>query len=48
MDDFGVKYVGKENVEHLINVLKQHSQIKEDWEGSKYCGVNLDWDYIKC
>ena len=47
MDDFGVKYVGKENVEHLMEVLKQHYQIEEDWEGSKYCGVDLDWDYIK-
>ena len=24
VDDFGVKYVGQENAEHLINVLKEH------------------------
>ena len=25
VDDFGVKYVGKENADHLINVLREHS-----------------------
>ena len=47
VDDFGVKYVGKENADHLINVLKEHYEVAEDWDGTKYCGINLDWDYIK-
>ena len=47
VDDFGVKYVGKENADHLINVLKEHYEVAEDWDCTKYCGINLDWDHIK-
>ena len=45
VDDFGVKYVGKENAQNLINTLKQWYQLAEDWEGKMYCGINLDWNY---
>jgi hypothetical protein len=45
VDDFGVKYVGKEHTMHLINILKEHYEISEDWLGSKYIGINFDWDY---
>ncbi len=48
MDDFGVKYIGKEHVHHLTQTLKQHYKIKEDWEGTCYLGITLDWDYRKC
>ena len=47
VDDFGVKFVGKENADHLISVLKEHYEVAEDWEGTKYCDITLDWDYIK-
>ena len=47
VDDFGVKYVGKEHVEHLIKVLKADYEIEEDWEGKKYVGLTFDWDYKK-
>lgn len=33
VDDFGIKYVRKEDVHHLIGVLKQSYQITEDWTG---------------
>ncbi len=45
VDDFGVKYVGKEHALHLINILKQDYEISEDWTGSKYIGITFDWDY---
>jgi hypothetical protein len=45
VDDFGVKYVGKEHVLHLISILKQFYEISEDWSGSKYIGITFDWDY---
>ena len=45
VDDFGVKYVGKENALHLLNILKQHYEISEDWSGEKYIGITFDWDY---
>jgi hypothetical protein len=45
--DFGVKYINKSDVEHLISVLKQDYGIDTDWEGTRYLGLTLDWDYIK-
>ena len=47
VDDFGVKYTNKEDVEHLISVLKQDYGIDTDWEGTRYLGLTLDWDYTK-
>jgi hypothetical protein len=45
VDDFGVKYVGKEHTMHLISIFKQHYEISEDWTGRKYIGITFDWDY---
>ena len=45
VDDFGVKYIAKADVLHLTNVLKQNYKITEDWNGKKYIGLTLDWDY---
>jgi hypothetical protein len=45
VDDFGVKYIGKEHVLHLIKVLKVHYEFEEDWGGTRYLGITLDWDY---
>jgi hypothetical protein len=41
VDYFGVKYVGKEHADHLLNSLKQHYEVTEDWEGKLYCGILL-------
>ena len=45
VDDFGVKYVEKENAMHLISILKQQYEISEDWSGTKYIGITFEWDY---
>jgi hypothetical protein len=45
VDDFGVKYVGEEHAHHLINTLKEHYAIDVDWEGTRFIGLTLDWDY---
>ena len=45
VDGFGVKYVGEEYVQHLINVLEKFYVVNKDWTGKKYCGINLDWNY---
>ena len=47
VDDFVVKYVGKEHARYLISVLKEHYEISEYWEGKKYVGLTFDWDYKK-
>jgi len=38
-DDFGVKYVGKEHVDHLIKCIKEKYEHTEDWSGDLYCGL---------
>ena len=45
VDNFGVKYVNKTDVEHLIETLKTHYTITIDWSGCNYCKLTLDWDY---
>jgi hypothetical protein len=45
VDDFGVKYVGKQHAEHLIHSLTQLYQISIDWTGALYLGLTLKWDY---
>ena len=45
VDDFGVKYVNKEDINHLMNALKENYTVTEDWEGERYIGIHLRWDY---
>jgi hypothetical protein len=47
VDDFGVKYVGRQHAEHLMWALKHHYKMEEDWEGKLYCGIKLDWNYAQ-
>jgi hypothetical protein len=44
-DNFGVKYISKEHAMHLIRVLKEHYEVEEDWEGMRYLGITINWDY---
>ena len=39
VEDFGVKYVGKEHADHLIRCIKENYDITEDWEGQRYLGL---------
>jgi hypothetical protein len=47
VDDFGVKYVGKQHAEHLKNALEETYTVSTDWTGGLYCGITLTWDYRK-
>ena len=45
MDEFGVKYVGKEHANHLLAVVKDHFVVDVNCKVSeKYCGANMDCD----
>ena len=44
-DDFGVKYVNKEDVDHLIASIKTTYSLTKDWTGNLYYGIALEWDY---
>jgi hypothetical protein len=45
VDDFGVKYIGREHAEHLMTCIKKNYSISSDWNGTAYCGLMLDSDY---
>ncbi len=46
VDNFGIKFVNKEDVEHLLLSLKTTYTLTKDWTGNLYCGISLTWDYI--
>lgn len=45
VDDFGIKYVGQEHAQHLLDCLRTIYTVTTDWDGTKYCGLTLRWDY---
>jgi hypothetical protein len=45
VNGFGVKYVGREHVDHLIKCIKEKYELTQDWSGDLYCGITLHWDY---
>ena len=47
VDDFGVKYRHRKDAEHLRDTLRKDYPITEDWEGTTFCGLTLEWDYAK-
>jgi hypothetical protein len=48
VDNFGIKYIGKEILQHLYNALRKETyKIVEDLEGNLYCGIALKRNYAK-
>jgi hypothetical protein len=45
VDNFGVKYVGEENAQHLLDTVQNYYKCSCDWEGEQYCGLTIKWDY---
>jgi hypothetical protein len=47
VDNFGIKYIGHdEHAEHLSGILNEHHKGSQDWDGARYLGMNIGWDYI--
>ena len=47
VDDFGVQYTGRQHADHLIAALTEHYQVTTDWTGTKFAGIDIEWDYNK-
>lgn len=48
VDDFVIKYVGRQHAEHLITALRIHyTSVSIDWTGRCYCGIHFNWNYLK-
>jgi hypothetical protein len=45
VDDFAIKYVGKQHADHLINALLKSYELTTDWEAKVYSGMSLKSDY---
>jgi hypothetical protein len=45
VDDFGIKFVGKQHADHLVNAIEDHYDFSKDWGGTLYCGITIKWDY---
>jgi hypothetical protein len=46
VDNFGIQFVNKNDVDHLISSIKKTYTLTKDWTGSLYCGITLKWDYV--
>jgi hypothetical protein len=46
VNDFGVKFVNKADVDHLIASIKKTYTLAEDWTGDLSCVITLKWDYV--
>jgi hypothetical protein len=47
IDEFGVKFTNKRDADHLMSTLQQLYRVSTDWDGQRYCGLTLEWDYDK-
>ncbi len=47
VDDFSIKYVGKEHANHILECIRTKYKLIKDWSGDLYCDVKAKWDYDK-
>ena len=45
VDDFGVECVDQEHAQHLIITLQENYEITADCAGTKFLGIDLEWNY---
>ena len=45
MDNFGIKYYNKNDLNHFQDSLKDHFDFDLDYDGNNYIGLKLDWNY---
>ena len=45
VDDFSIKYIGKEHADHLIIALEEDYTLEVNGKGNLYAGISLDWHY---
>jgi hypothetical protein len=48
VDNFGIQYVQRRHANHLLEALQQDYKVTTDWTGTKFAGINIEWDYQKC
>jgi hypothetical protein len=49
LNNFGVKYINKEDARHLLWSLQAYNyKLSTDWTGSRNCGLTIQLDYENC
>ncbi len=41
VDDFGVRYIGKEHPRHLLQTVEKYCQCSHEEKGERYCGLTI-------
>ncbi len=47
VDDFGIKVTNMQDMDHLVNALKEHINVTINMTGSLFCGIQLTWKYAQ-
>ncbi len=42
-----MKYIGREHADHLLQVVTTNYKCAIDWEGRRYLGMVINWDYMQ-
>jgi hypothetical protein len=45
VDNFGVEYEIKDDIDHLIGMIKSTYTFTKDLSGNSYCSITRNWDY---
>ena len=45
VDDLGIKWSQKADLDHLMTTLEKKYEMKIDMDAKQYVGINLKWDY---
>ena len=45
VDDFGIKYTNKKDIDKLLGIMGKWYKMKTDWEGLSFGGITLKWNY---
>ena len=47
VNNFGVKYKGRNNANHLLKSLEKYYDVSVNWKRDLYVGIKLEWNYDK-
>jgi len=45
VDDFGIQYINKDDLDHLVHTLEKYYEVAVDLDGKEFVKIELDWDY---
>jgi hypothetical protein len=46
VDHFGVKYIGEEHAQHLLQMVQKYYTCLFKKDRERYCGLTIKWDYV--